>query len=369
MFQIKDFVSIVASMVNMVRAVSPALTDFNVGSVARTMLEAPAMEVEELHQHLRIGLTEAIPVSVYRSFNHDRLPATAAQGVVILELSPRNQDTMLTAGSTFTTASGAALVTLSDLTIPAATTLLSVVMEARTVGTAGNLAAGVELNPSTNLPGLIRATVGDAGISGGRPEESDDDRKFRFNEYIRTLARGTPEALRYGLSLVQVPRAGGGVERIVSAEVEEMYRTDPNNGPGWVRCHISAGAEAPSSALLARASEVLHGYRDALGQKVAGWAAAGVRTDVLAALRSPAAFTCRVTPAEGYTKAEAEAAVLAVLQDYTMGMAVGESLLVAEASARCMDLAQVGNIRFTRPADDINPGPYGAVSFGGVTFA
>lgn len=48
-FQIKDFASIVASQINHARAVSDKITDFQPGSVARTIMEAPAVEIEELY--------------------------------------------------------------------------------------------------------------------------------------------------------------------------------------------------------------------------------------------------------------------------------------------------------------------------------
>ena len=49
MFQIKDFASITASMINWLRANTTKVTDFNVGSVVRTMAEASAAEMEELY--------------------------------------------------------------------------------------------------------------------------------------------------------------------------------------------------------------------------------------------------------------------------------------------------------------------------------
>ena len=47
-FQIKDFASITAGMLNHARSVTSKITDFQPGSVARTIMEAPAVEVEEL---------------------------------------------------------------------------------------------------------------------------------------------------------------------------------------------------------------------------------------------------------------------------------------------------------------------------------
>ena len=45
-FQIKNFVSICAGMINSMRANQTQITDFNVGSVARTLIEAPAIEID-----------------------------------------------------------------------------------------------------------------------------------------------------------------------------------------------------------------------------------------------------------------------------------------------------------------------------------
>ena len=47
MFQIKDFTSIAAGLINVVRATTNKVTDFNRGSVIRTMLEATAAEIED----------------------------------------------------------------------------------------------------------------------------------------------------------------------------------------------------------------------------------------------------------------------------------------------------------------------------------
>jgi len=81
-FQIKSFAAIAASMINYARATQDEITDFSVGSVARTIMEAPAIEIEELYQRMLAGILEAIPVSVYRAFGFDPLEAAPARGYV-----------------------------------------------------------------------------------------------------------------------------------------------------------------------------------------------------------------------------------------------------------------------------------------------
>ena len=61
-FQIKNFASIVASMINRMSATQNKVTDFNVGAVGRTLIEAPAIEIDQLYQQMFNGLKEAIPV-------------------------------------------------------------------------------------------------------------------------------------------------------------------------------------------------------------------------------------------------------------------------------------------------------------------
>ena len=81
-FQLKDFASIAASMINHMRAATQRLTDFSIGSVARTLVEAPAVEIDQAYQQFFLGLKEAIPVATYQSFDFERLPAKAASGVL-----------------------------------------------------------------------------------------------------------------------------------------------------------------------------------------------------------------------------------------------------------------------------------------------
>lgn len=68
-FQLKDFNSIVASMVNYIRGATNQLTDFNVGSGTRTLIEAPAIEMDQLYQEAYSAVREGIETSVFRSFD------------------------------------------------------------------------------------------------------------------------------------------------------------------------------------------------------------------------------------------------------------------------------------------------------------
>jgi hypothetical protein len=79
-FQVKKFDSIVASMINWISSTTTKITDFNVGSVVRTLLEAVAMELEELYYQLQLATEEAIDEAIYRTFNFPRNPPKKATG-------------------------------------------------------------------------------------------------------------------------------------------------------------------------------------------------------------------------------------------------------------------------------------------------
>jgi len=81
-FQTKKFSSIVASMISWCSSATDKVTDFNVGSVIRTLIESVALELEELYYQLLKAVEEAIEEAIYRAFNFPRNPAEKSTGNV-----------------------------------------------------------------------------------------------------------------------------------------------------------------------------------------------------------------------------------------------------------------------------------------------
>src|ERR1700744_5744758 len=81
-FFIKNFEGITASLLQSISQSTTALTDYNVGSKIRTMLEAVAEELEYLYHEMFRGIIEGIDTSVYNSFDFPLLPAVSASGIV-----------------------------------------------------------------------------------------------------------------------------------------------------------------------------------------------------------------------------------------------------------------------------------------------
>lgn len=354
-FQLKDFPSIAASMINHARATQSKLTDFNVGSVARTILEAPAIEIEELYQQMWNGLMEAIPVSVYNAFGFERVPASPAFGVVRVIVTPSSTPSTVPAGSIFEAAGDLprSFVSLADTAIAANASFVDVQVRAQLPGTAGNVLAGTVFTVQPAISTMLSA--GALGIFvGGRDEETDDQQKARFAAFIRTISRSTTSALDYGVRSAVVRSANGAImERVQFQSIVEPWVTDLSQPPALVNVHIHNGVDGASAALLEEVRRVLFGYRDAAGKIVPGWKAAGVRVDVYAAASVAVPVTGTVAVGAGFDVADVVAQVSAAITDYIAALDIGSDVLFAEIVAAAMSVPGVINYLPDTPVADV----------------
>ena len=352
-FQIKDFTSIVASCINWMKTATNKITDYNVGSVARTMIEAPAAEIDELYQQMFIGLKEAIPVATYNSFDFQRLDALAASGVVGVTISVSGQPTLISAGTTFTAPGSQVTYTSNaDVTIAAGSTTADIVITAAQVGAAGNLLAGSSFTLSPAPAGFVSAS-NQAPFTNGTDVETDDERKLRFTAFVQTLARGTVSALNYGLKTSEIKDANGNViERVTHSAIIEPWLTDPMQPVGLVQCYIHNGSTGASSDLLTLAEKIINGYYDSSGAAVPGWKAAGVKVEFYAAANLPVAVTATLTALPGYIASELIDKAMTAISDYLQSLDIAETAVRSEIIAKAMEVEGVYNFVVSAPIDD-----------------
>ena len=286
-FTPKPFVEIVAGMVEHARTSTDRLTDFNVGSVVRSLLEANAIELDDYYQEVHAGLLRAIPTAVYIGFGFDLRAAVAARGVVRF-VSTLDVQVALPEEAEIVSQSGAIYRLDDAVEIPA-------LGSADVAATAIAAGAGGNADPET-LSISVDWTFGDAvtatnpaSMSGGLDAESEEQRAERFAAYIRALARGTVAALEYGGRLPELlhPDTGIVVERVQRASVSET--------PGHVDFFIHNGHFGASDALIAAVQAEIDGYRDqARDAWVGGWRPAGMRVDVQALTETPVSVSVEV---------------------------------------------------------------------------
>lgn len=351
-FQIKDFVSITASAVNWMKTTTTKITDFNVGSIVRTMIEAVAAEIDELYQQMFIGLREAIPVSVYNSFDFAALDATAAGGLVRVTVTS-GTSVLVSAGTVFSvTGKSTTYISTADMTIAAGATYADVPVSASDTGIVGNIASGATFTASPTPDRFVSATNPSAFVSG-RDAETDDDRKVRFNAFIASLNRGTVAALAYGLKTTAITDSAGNVtERVATTSIVEPWLTDPLQPISLVNCYVHNGVGSTSSALVNKARDVVYGYYDSNGVAVPGWKAAGVKVDVFAATEQTVAVTAVLTAASGYDKPTLITSVTSAIFTYLRELPIGSTAIRAEIIALAMNVDGVSNFVMSAPSSD-----------------
>lgn len=357
MFQIKDFASITASCINWCKAVTSKITDFSVGSVARTMLEAPAIEIDEAYQKFFIGIKEAIPVSVFTTFGFEKIAAESASGVVRFSTGGALATTpiVVPAGSVVrvpgssknyaTQAPGAILVGQS---------YVDLLVSAQLAGTAGNTGSDTITEIGTNVAG-INTVTNPAPFINGRDEETEDERKSRFQDYISTLAKGTKAAVEYGARQAKLTDSNGLItEYVAHAVVIEPWLDDPAEPISLIRVYIHNGASATSASLVTEAQKVIDGYHDATGTAVSGWKAAGVQVVVWAASDKSVNVTGNLTAMPGYVEADLISAATDAVKAYIQGLNVGASVILSELIAIIKrDVEGVYNITLSAPMSDV----------------
>lgn len=292
MFQIKDFASITASMLNWMRATQTKITDFNVGSVARTLVESPAVEIEELYQQYFIGLREAIPVALFRAFDFNRLPESLAIGTVtVTQETARTDELPIPAGTIFLTADGREYASTQNVTWLIGTTFVQIQVQASLPGALGNTSAGTITQSSFFGNGVA---ISNLPITTGRDEETDDERKNRFADFILSLSRGTLAAIKFAAaSAVVKSELGEIIEYVARMGVEEEI--------GHVDIHIYGSGGIASDALVTEAQKLIDGYELEDGTKIPGYRSAGIRVTVKKMAERAIDVTLNISMFPGYS--------------------------------------------------------------------
>lgn len=337
-------------MLNRMRATTTKITDYNIGSVARTLVEAPAVEIDELYQQIFNGLMDGIPVATYNTFDFSLMPAVPASGTIAVNITAQPTNTLISSGTVFTPdGSSFTYTTASDVVIPAGQTTGNVLASANTGGAATNLPDGVSFSANPLPAGFVSAT-NVAAFSNGSDQETEDQRKLRFNQYIQTIQRGTNAALEYGAKQTVLYDANGiEIERVRSVSIVEPWLTNNTQPISLVNVYVHNGVGSTSAALVTQAQKVMYGYYDSNGNAVPGWKAAGVRVDLFAATEVLQNVLGALTPAAGYDAVSLNALAIAAISNYILSLDIGKPLMVSEITALVMAIPGVSNFILATP--------------------
>lgn len=319
MFSPLAYPEILARLVAHVRASNDQLTDFNVGSVTRSWLEATAIGLDELWMGATQAINEAIPQAVFSGFDFGKLPATYALGEVTFYLTAlQTNDIIIPAGTRVRLLGGSAeYLTLAAATIPTGSYEVITLARAAQAGPDANAEVSglsVIVNATANMAAAAVDSTNRQPILNGRNEETDAEQRARFVAYIASLARGTLGALEYGARLATIEVDGVIVEQVRQVAIVET--------PGRVELYVHNSVGSTSAALVARVQALIDGYRDdAQDLIVPGYRPAGMAVVCHAMSDVPLTVTATVTLAAGYAldavRVQAQAALTSLLRYFT----------------------------------------------------
>jgi uncharacterized phage protein gp47/JayE len=182
------------------------VSDFSVGSAMRAIYEAVAIELQQYYVLTRENMLEAIDEGVYKSFNFPNKPATKSYGVVQITLhSPVQQDTVLSRGSRFSSSLSQypqVYETRVDYRIPKGSLIAEFEVYCTVAGEVGNIPAGV-LDIMQSPIANVRTVTNPAAFQTGQDQEPAEERRARFNSFIKALSRATVPAIEYGTRTVE----------------------------------------------------------------------------------------------------------------------------------------------------------------------
>ncbi len=366
-FHLKDFNTLVQDLILTARAHTDRITDYNLGSVARTLLEAPALELDALYQAMHFGLLDAIPVALYEGFGFAALSAGAASGYVTLTLaSPALEAISIPTGARLVHSEAEAVYqTQAEAVILTGQTTVTVRIAATTTGALGNREAGELAEYRVTDPaGLSGLTVANPqAIAGGREAETTDERRVRFIQYVQSLARGTVASLIYCARQGQLLAGSGLVmERVQRVCVEETA--------GHVNLYIWNGSGNTSANLCAHVQTLVDGAFDPDTQQwIAGYRPAGMAVNVMPMQDVPVNVNIELDARLADQTTPTRTAVLTALQTTILTEPAQSQLRPVDLINSVLTVPGILGARLITPTTTIQIAPAQALTPGTLTTA
>jgi hypothetical protein len=234
------FEDILADHITYFASESARATDFNPGSVTRTILEIIAQVQERRDVAAWATLNNAIDEAVLDAWGFSRREAIPATGQITLYRDlDDNTPFVIRQGDLF-----------------------------RVPGSTINV--GLITQPDRGIPG-IAAIRNNKALTNGLNTATDAERRAEFTAYIQALPRGTVEALKFGAKTAVLLDSFGSV-------ISRVRKVDLIEGPGTVDVYVNDGTTDANDDLVNQCQKVLNGYIDEQGIRQDGWRAAGIKT-------------------------------------------------------------------------------------------
>lgn len=244
-------------------ALNGVLTDYNVGSIIRTISESLGYVIEEQGAELTAQAFQNIIYGAYSVYGIVPFSATFSSGNVTFLTSNNSnpplasQNVVIPVGTVVQTAGGIQFQTVQPVTLLSGTTSATVGISALAPGSGSNVAASSIVQIANGLTYPLFVLNG-APTTGGNPSEAPAQTAARFAAAVSKPGLASPQA---------VANAAIGVTVTGTNEIclySSVYESGITSGIAGFVLYVDNGTGAASSGLISSVTNVLNagsGYR------------------------------------------------------------------------------------------------------------
>ena len=322
----KTLIEYYENMKNWLIDKSSKLSNFQIGSRIRSLLEGLALELANSDLTTLNGFKNVSLDNLYTSFNFARKGGTKSNGFIRIEHTGHTSTlnypifTIDLFGISFTT--------VTPVSIPVGNTFVIAELLADTIGVEGNILAnaidtdqgkGTIIDPLGNI--IFDRIYNPAAFTNGTNEESDANRYTRWLNFIKSARKTTPLAVLSAALKIQDVTEASVVNNI------NPYSNTPETG--WVNVYITDGTGNPPSSLIDEVYKTLIG--DPLDPvNYPGVVAAGVKVFVagISNYYIDVVYNLKLKTSSPLTDSQAKAIVEAAAYNYVNNLPIGEDVLI-----------------------------------------
>lgn len=317
-FAFKKAQDIVNDEIQYVLTHTSLISDFTVGSVARTLLEADAVELEKLYYYTLENLQDAIDDAVTSAFGFTRKQATYAYGNVLIRLQNElQQEIVINRGTRFYSRKGSyeqVYQTQQAYTVPRGTSSFVLRVYCTVIGAYGNIPANT-IDNTSDLGPIMSVTNPEPFVTG-QDEESPEAEKIRFRQMIQSLARGTNQSLVYAAESIP--------------EIAGAYEFESTYGAVVLFCHDANGDLSPE-------------LQQAVADKLVEYRPAGIKVMVMPTHKTMVSLAIGVEVADQALENDSFLnEVEQVVSNYINSFTVGEDLYKNDLIQKVMNISDYG---------------------------
>lgn len=332
------------------------VTNFNVGSALRSLVDAFSAEAAVIEQQLEDLVSTAAQNAVYQLM--DITPGTAVGSTYVLTftLASAATSSLTLAAGTAATIPNSTLQWLTGQSITIAPGSSATTTAA--CSTSGSI-TNVPANSITQLVSPVaNLTVTNASAQptvAGRDAPTQTELQAQLSQQTNKLHRGDPSAVETGALSSQLTDASGNpTEQVVKA-----LEVDYIAGSGV--CYVYNGTGAMSTTLLTQTQNIINGYVDTNGVVHIGYKAAGVYMTAIDAPESITNVSILVLPKYGYALSTLQGPIQLAVNAFFDNLDLGATFSVSQLAFAILAVPGVADVQITSPSASLAAVPYVAV--------